>query len=211
MALITAKFNAFKGESTVSGYAQQVEAIGLRETIHVAPSAMAGATGKSEHSDIQLIRYKDTASPKFMEYCLGGMPIGDVEINVFRTIATGAVPFMTYKLTGTYVSRVEQETLDEQHNALGPHLVEQTRGLPTAGALGLTSVLAPAVTATMANGHLNVVPIDVTDSYTEREIERVYLNPMTVAWTYTPYVGSQKQPVVEGGWDLFKREVMAPS
>ncbi len=209
MATILVQFSkatGLKGESTVTDYVDAVEAIGLRETIEVGASS-AGGTGKARQSDIELIRYKDSSSPKFAEMCSSASKLGEVRISVFRTIGTGTKVYLEYFLDETYISRIEQETLDSQHVALRPHLAELTRGLPLPGAAGLTTALGSTVADALSSGRTMVLPIEQTESYTNLETERITLNFNTVKWTYTNHdAAGAKVGSVEQGFDLLNHK-----
>ena len=201
MATITINIESIKGESTVSGYENQVDALGLRETIELGQSS-GGGTGRARQSDVEIIRYKDSASAKLAEACASATSIGKVEINVFRTVDTGAAAYLTYVLTDTYVSRVEQETLDEQHVALRPHLSEMTRGLPLPGAAGLTTALGSTVSEALASSRLMVLPLEQTDAFSNLEVERISLNFNTITWNYVTYVDGKAAGSVQQGFNL---------
>ena len=207
MATIVAAFEdstGITGQSSVAGFADHVAVIGLRETIELGvPASGSGGAGKPKHSDFQLIRFRDSSSPKLAEACANAIDVGSVVITVFRTAGTGVVQFMQYLLSdGVYVSRIEQETLDEQHMAFGPHLMAPTRGLPVPGPAGLTSVLAPVVNQAVSAGRLLVNPLDVSDNYSNQEVERVNLNANAVTWSYTPYDAGRAQGKVSAGYNL---------
>ena len=75
MATIIVNIPGIAGESRMSGYAGQIEALGLSENIRmVSPqtSGSGGGVGRSRHSDIGLVRFKDKASPKLAEACSSG-------------------------------------------------------------------------------------------------------------------------------------------
>jgi len=204
MATIAVNIPGVPGETTVQGFNNLVAAIGLRETIEVGVRSTGASrgSGSPKHSDFQLIRYKDSSSPKLIQACSAAENLGNVRITIFRTVSVGVVPFMHYILSKVYVSRVEQETLDERHTALGPHLMEQTRGIPTPGPSGITSILAPVVTNALASSRLTVLPLEQTDAFANQEIERVSLNADTVVWAYTPYKNGVAGGVVERGYNL---------
>lgn len=154
MATITVAFsgnNAIAGESKIDNHTQEVEAIGIRESV----VSSDGSPDGSRSVEIELIRHRDTASPKLAQACAAGTNLGEVTIYMLRD---DALTFMEYQLTGTYVKRIENGTLDQGNLGHQPG--------------GLTD--APQGLALMGG-------------FTNQEIERVVLNVGTVTWTYTPY------------------------
>ena len=128
MAVIVVEVPDVEGESQVEGYADKLEALSIRETLEIPlPSTVSGQSaartvGQAKHSDIELTRHKDKASPKLAQACSAGDNLGTVKIHLFRTLEGGLKVYMTYELENAYVSRIEQETLDDSGSAYGPHL-----------------------------------------------------------------------------------------
>ena len=206
MAIIAAKFPDILGESRISGYEDQVEAIGIRD--HIGLSLTRGArpsqgrtAGRSRHSSIELIRYRDRASPKLSQACSAGENLGEVEITCFRTLETGVVPYFSWVLTECFVPRVETETLDGTASAFGPHLDEATEMAPSYHGMG-------AVVWALARSRLDL-PVASRAFFPSargvpraRQIERVWLNPAAVRWTYTPYEHGSPGGAVEKAWNV---------
>lgn len=202
MAIIAIEFGNIAGECTISGCEDHVEAVGLRETIETGLGS-ASRSGRSRASDIELIRYRDAASPKLSQACAAAENLGASTIRLFQNTDMGPVAFMVYTLEDTYVSRIDQETLDEGNNAFLPSLINVSRGMPVPGNVGLATALAPVIGA--AASTTRMVPTNtgsVLGAYTNREIERVYLNVNSVTWGYTPYVNGVASGVVERGFNL---------
>lgn len=202
MATIAIQFGSIAGECTISGCEDHVEAIGIRESVETGVgSATRGGRGRA--SDFEMVRYKDSASPKLMQACASAENLGQAKIRLFQTVESGTVIFMEYTLEETFVSRVEQETLDEGNFGFQPHLMGVTRGLPTPGSIGLASTLSPVVSQAAANSR--VVPTGtgpLGNGFTNREVERVFLNVNSVVWTYTPYSNGVAGGAVERGFNL---------
>ena len=206
MAIIAAKFPDILGESRISGYEDQVEAFGIRD--HIGLSLTRGArpsqgrtAGRSRHSSIELIRYRDRASPKLSQACSAGENLGEVEITCFRTLETGVVPYFSWVLTECFVPRVETETLDGTASAFGPHLDEATEMAPSYHGMG-------AVVWALARSRLDL-PVASRAFFPSargvpraRQIERVWLNPAAVRWTYTPYEHGSPGGAVEKAWNV---------
>lgn len=201
MANIAVQFSSITGECTLASCEDHVEAIGLRETIEAGLGSM-GRGGRGRHSDIEIIRFKDSASPKLAQACASAENLGEAVIRVFQNNESGPVVYMTYKLTEVYISRVEQETLDEANAGFQPHLMAVSRGLPAPGAVGLASALAPVLSEAAAVSRVVPTPVQVATAFANRELERVFLNATSVTWSYTPYQNGVAGGVVERGFNL---------
>jgi len=200
MAIIAVQFGNISGECTIAGCEDHVDAVGLRETLE-AGSGPRGGRGRA--SDIELIRFRDAASPKLWQACSSAENLGESTVRLFQNSDQGPVVFMQYRLADTYVSRIEVATLDEGNTVYLPGLVNVSRGLPVPGGVGLASALAPVLGASSAGGRL--VPtgtVSASGGYANREVERVYLNVNAVTWTYTPYEHGVAGGAVERGYNL---------
>lgn len=207
MAVIVLKFADIEGESTVSGFENQADAIALRESIEVAApvgSRIRGArtVGQAKFSDIEITRFKDAASPKLSEACSAGRNLGEVGIHLFRTLETGTVPYMTYTLSEVFVSRIENETLDEQGVALYPHLADSANVAPPSalGAAGL--VFSNLRDLRGGRAAVRAIAWAPKTSYSNLEIERVYLSAAQVGWAYTKFVDGRNAGAIAKGWNV---------
>lgn len=200
MAIIAIQFGNIAGECTITGCEEYVEAIGMREALE---STAGSRAGRSRASDIEVIRFRDSASPKLAQACSAAENLGESTLHLFQQTDEGPVAFMTYTLQDTYVSRVDQETLDEANLAYQPHIINVSRGLPVPGSQGLASTLAPLIGASAATSRLAATSTaPMVGGYSNREIERVYLNANAVTWSYTSYVNGVPGGVVERGFNL---------
>lgn len=197
MASIIVEIPGIVGETTTASHENQLAALGLRETLEVLATQTAGNTGaggaaRAKHSDIQLTRYRDKASPKLAEACSAATDLGTVKIKLFRPLSTGAAVYMQYELEHAYVARVEWETLDENKMAFMPHLHLNTKGapLPTSQS-GIASLVAADVAGQTESTRAAPRPLFAMQRgpETSNEVERVWLNATQVKWAYTPYVG----------------------
>lgn len=205
-----------EGESTVSGYDKAVDALSLRDAIEVATPqasgrARAGRTsGQTKHSNIELIRYKDRASPKLSEACAAGDNLGKVDIHLYRTLETGVQVYMTYRLDAVYVSRIENDTQDANGVVFQPHFVAASEVNP-APVTGVASVLSGL--ARGQGGVIRTAPrpaVGATRGAPQtREVERVWLNAAKVWWKYTPFQNGRAQGAIEKGWDIQKGAMAA--
>lgn len=206
MAVITVNIPNVVGESVVAGHADELDAIAIRESLEVAVAqGTARNVGQAKHSDVELTRYRDRASPKLAEVCAAGENIGTVKVYLFRTQGEGVVPFMCWELTDAYVSRIEADTRDEQGEAFMPHLISdtsqqvaQTRPPPV---YGFGSLLGSSASPTIRLSPRALIPT-ARGAPGNQEVERLWLNATTVKWTYTPYVHGVAGGVVEKGWNI---------
>ena len=208
MVAIIANFGDIAGESTLSGYENQVDAISIRESIEMPVAVSGGRTrgartaGQTRYADIELTRLKDVASPKLAEACSSGANLGAVTITMFRTLETGAVPYMTYNLQDVFVSRIEYETLDEQGAALQPHMSDSSNVPPPAS----TGVAAVAFSnlRSLKGARAVVRPVSWVSkgAYTSLEIERVSVSAAAVSWQYTKYVDGRSAGELVKGWNI---------
>ena len=193
MAIIVVSIAGIVGESKVVNYENQLDAIAIRDAIEVSSVG-------SKHSDIELIRYRDRASPKVAVACASGTALGEVVITLFSSLDR---PYMTYTLSKTFVSRVEHDTLDDQGVALQAHFVGNSSTVPSSskGIGSIVSVLA----GNQNSGPL--VPCSITGVprgvATNKNIERIWFNASQVRWTYTPYdYNGVPSGAIERAWSI---------
>ena len=208
MAVIVVDIQSILGESQIVDYEDKIDALSIRETIETAALQGSGrirgarTVGQSRHSDIELTRYKDRASPKLAVACSSGMNLGEVSISLFRSIESGIVPYMRYTLSQTFVSRIEHDTLDENGVAFQPHFVDNSATSPPSTA-GVGSIVA-IIARQQNSGRL--APRSITGiprgADTNREVERIWLNASQVRWTYTPFHFGRAGGAVERTWNI---------
>ena len=130
-------------------------------------------TAKGALSEVVLTRYRDNSSPHLMLACSKGNNIGTATIEVRENNAA----YLTYVLGVTYVSRYESETVDATGGAYLPH-----KGYSNVGRVAKFDFGGAAKEVSRANP----VPIYELPRYgfTERELERVWLNFKTISWSY---------------------------
>ena len=123
MATIVVDIPGIPGESIEE--AGKIDALGINESIEILASGFSAtaAPGKSAgtgvHGDIQIIKYRDTSSPKLAEAAANNKNLQTVQIKVLT--GPGGDVFMTYQLENVFVSRMEHETLDEASTAFFNH------------------------------------------------------------------------------------------
>ena len=170
------------GESRKSGYTNKIDCSILRETLEVQ---RGGSTRRARHSDIELTKERDRATPKLAHACSAGTVLGTCFIYVLNTQGT---PLMTYELRETVVSKVDHETLDANGTAYLPHSPAGTAAPPNAtspnpvvGAGALAGQVLPTGGQLMPRAY-------ITNGFSAPgnvEVERIWLNAEVVAWTHT--------------------------
>ena len=199
MADIILSIPSIAGESQKSGYTNKIGCDIIRETLEVQ---RGGSTRRARHSDIELTRQRDRASPGLAYACSAGSDLGTCFIYILNTVGTAEV---TYELRGVVVSKIEHETVDGNGTAYLPHSpagvasaynAVSPNPLTGAGALagqvlGTGSQLVPRPYFTTGLA----APGDV-------EVERVWLNAEIVYWTHSD--GNTKR-----GWKIFEGKATA--
>ena len=210
MAMIVVDFG-FKGDSEVSGFEEKSDALAIRESLEVPTSQASGRTsqsrtvGQAKHSNIELIRYKDRASPKLAEACASGGRLTDVAIYLFRSLEKGPQVYMTYELKNVFVTRIEHDTMDGNGQVFQPHFVAASETNPPPAA-GLASVLSGLARSQV--GAIRTAPRPAVGTMRgapgAREVERVWLSPAKVTWVFQPFANGKKQGKVTKGWHIVK-------
>ncbi len=216
MAVIAVEIDGILGECTIEGYADKLDALALEESIEVAVPQTAGSAGpgggvgRARHSEIELTRYKDRASPKLAQACSAAENLGTVKIHLFRALETGAAVYMSYTLAETFVSRIEHDTLEERGVAFQPHMRPHSSGMLLPSKQGIASLVGVVVKPILGGNAAILRPAprpvhgQARGPATNREIERLWLNASDVTWTYTPYVQGVKTGVVAKGFSIRK-------
>lgn len=189
-----------EGEATQAGHENELEAVAIRDLIE-APTG----TSKAKVSEIFLTRYRDKATPKLAEACSMGRNIGTVTVSLFKNIGGGPKVFMTYKLTDTFVSRLEHETAEENGGAYLPHQGFSGAAGHTFRALWNLAGLTQNADREYSRRRAQPNPVfpQPLGSVTTDEIERVWLSAATITWTYTPYdAAGMPGGNIEKGWNL---------
>ena len=182
------------GESTKVGYVDKIQCELLRETLEVP---RAGTNRRARHSDIELTRPRDRATPLLAHACSSGKNFATGTIHILGQAGT---PVVTYELTSVIVSKIEYETLDGNGTAYLPHSPAGTEAVynavspnPVAGAGALAAQV-------LEGGQLIPRPY-LTRGFSApstKEIERIWLNAVTVEWKHTGTGG-----VTSRGWNIF--------
>ena len=194
MADIILSIPTIDGESAKSGYTNQIGCTILRETLEAQRGA---STRRVRHSDIELTRERDRATPKLAHACSAGTVLGTCYIYILNTAGT---PLMTYELREMVVSKIEHETVDANGTAYMPHSPagvavppNATSPNPVVGAGALAAQVLPSGGQIMPRAYYTngfSAPGDV-------EIERIWVNAEKIFWTHTA-AGSN----VKRGWDI---------
>ena len=206
MAVITLKIVdgngnvSIEGESKLSGHANELEAIAIRDLVFAPSSA-----GSAYISEIFVTRLRDKASPKLAEACSMGTNLKTVTVSLFKNVGTGKEVFLQYTLTDTFVSRIEHETLEDNGGAYLAHIGYSGEGgssdRAALNAAGLTMNANRSYSRARA-APTPLYPQPIGASVTDKEVERLWLSAATVQWTYIPYADGVAGGKLEKGWDL---------
>ena len=177
MASITLKCTV-AGESNFTAMVAGTSAV--QENL-IEAIAIRDQTEKGLASEIQLLRYRDRASPKLAEYCAGGKELGAVTINIFN-IADGMAVYMTLTLSRAFVSRIEFDTLDSTGAALERHdgapdmdMKKGKDGAKTVNDLREYS---------RKRSRPSPIFAQAPGTPTNTDVERIWLNYRAVTWTF---------------------------
>lgn len=210
MAVITMNIPDVAGESTVAEHVGELDALAIRETVYVpTPRGTrpgSRTVGRSRFSDIEVTRFRDIGSPKLSAHCSNGTNMGTVVISLFRNLETGVKVYMTYTMENTFVSRIEHETADSSGSAFLPHFNDSADIVPPSS-LGLSGSVASVLKSQFGDFMgARVAPRSLVSTirgqYSNREVERLWLNPNKITWSYTPYVNGTAQGAVSKTWDI---------
>lgn len=181
------------GEAAKAGYENEIQCELMRETLEVPP----GGTRRARHSDIELTRPRDRATPLLAHACSSGTPFGTGTIHILGQTGT---PVVTYNLTQVIVSKIEYETLDDGGTAYLPHspagMQAAWNSVSPSPAVGAGALAAQDLSL----GQLMPRPY-LTTGFSrpgQVEIERIWLNAVTVEWTHIGAGGSTVR-----GWNIF--------
>ena len=213
MARIIVDIPSISGASTLTGYEEKIEAVAIFDVVE---SAIAGGTPKL--SEVALTRYRDRATPAICQAACLGTDLGDVKIYVLRSVGGTVRPYLTYTLTNTMVSRVEFDTAESNGNAFREHggYSNAFSGRYKGAWYGNAYYQGHQEAYTNVGSNLNAdrkyalerarphpMYETVPGSYTNTELERIWLNTGSYIWTYTPYdPAGTAAGGVEGSWNL---------
>ena len=167
-----------KGESNFTAMVAGTSAV---QENKIEAIAIRDQTEKGLASEIQLLRYRDRASPKLAEMCAGGKELGTVTINIFND-ADGLAIYMTLKLGAAFVSRIEFDTLDSTGTALERH-----NGAPDMDmkkGKGGEKTVNDLRGYSRSRSRPRPIFAQAPGTPTNTDVERIWLNYRTVTWTF---------------------------
>jgi type VI secretion system secreted protein Hcp len=101
---------AIKGESTLTGYVDKIEALsfshGVAQQITGDQSNQKRTSGKPNHQDFTFTKYFDLASCDLIDYCDQAKPIATVKVIIGQNENGAVNAYLTYELTNCLVSSV---------------------------------------------------------------------------------------------------------
>jgi type VI protein secretion system component Hcp len=185
-----------------------IEAIGIHDFVRGYDSGSSG--GVRGIGGIQLVRHRDRASRELAQACASGTELagpsavpGTVTLYILGGVAGARVIHMKYEMEQVYVSRYECGTADAKGVAYRRHSGSVTEDLSPMGVMwhavkklseaqeGETSgsLDSSASSGVRFSAKQKAMPTPLYDEYasavTDTEIERVWLSPKKVRWTYS--------------------------
>ena len=206
MAELIVDITTIAGDSVKSSYVDKLDAIAISDFIR---GPLGGA--RTVLSEICLTRDRDRASPKLAEACAAGTDLGAVTVYLFDTVGGQSMPYLTYTLADTYVSRIEFDTVETNGLAYLLHDGFSNAGAPSWRPTAVWYGATVNDSREYARWRAGPQPLysEAPGVHTNKEIERVWLSAGSVKWTYTPYdaVGAAAG-VIEAGWDNSTGEIL---
>ena len=172
-------------DCTVAGESNFTAMVAGNEVVQenkIQAIAIRDQTEKGLASEIQLLRYRDRASPKLAEMCAGGKELGTVTINIFND-ADGLAIYMTLKLGAAFVSRIEFDTLDSTGAALERHDGAPDMDVRDKGKDGKKTV-NDLRGYSRNRARPSPIFVQAPGTPTNTDVERIWLNYRTVTWTF---------------------------
>jgi type VI secretion system secreted protein Hcp len=113
------KVEGIDGDSTIEGFEKQIEVIrwnhNVTQPVSVASGRGALTVASTNHSEFQIVKEMDMASPKLLLHASNGKHIPKVEVTLCRAAGDKPVQYMKYELEDVIVSSyhpVSDETGD---------------------------------------------------------------------------------------------------
>lgn len=112
MSDILVSIDSIAGESTLSGYENQIECVALRHVIDlpIVPQSTARVEGTSRHGAIEFEHFVDLATPGLRLAVSAGQNLGEVTVTRLKMVGGDLKPVEIIKLAEAYVVRVDLET-----------------------------------------------------------------------------------------------------
>ena len=205
MATIILDVPDVTGSSDMAGYVGKLPCETVRESLYCPQPTTVGTTttvNKAKHSDINVVRYRDSGSPKLATAASAGTLYTEVKITLFRTVNSVTAKYMEYTLGNVYISRYEAGTLDAEGFEFEPYINSSDPMPPPewgVAALLASSGLPAGVRQQPrpVRGGARGMP-----SSDNKELERLWFNAGTVKWTFA-------NPNVETGWNIVSSSTLA--
>ena len=199
MATIVLDVPNISGSTELTGYETKLPALSIRDSLYTPlPTGTSNNTTVSvaQHSDINIVRYRDAGSPKLAAAASAATLFATVKIILFRQ-GTATVKYMEYELANVYLSRYECGTLDAEGLEFEPYMNPSDPMPPPAW--GAAALLGKANMPQTVRQHPRPVRGGARGlpATANRELERLWFNAASVKWTYS-LTGSS----VSAGWNI---------
>lgn len=208
MATIILDMTPITGSSTLKGFEDKLPVEAIRESLvrpkQVSTASSVRSVNRTLHSDICLVRYRDSASPKLATAASAATHFSEAFISLFRTLeGVGPKEYMQYSLKDVFISRYEAGTVDAEGAEWEPHLNPGDPMPPPSwgisSVVGMTGIptgfrQAPRPVCPAARG----MPAE-----SNKELERIWLSAGQVEWKYTIYTElGAASGSVSGEWNI---------
>ncbi len=125
------KMDGIEGDSSIEGFEKQIEVIRWNHKVTQPTSVPSGrgslTVSSTSHSEFQIVKQMDKASPKLLLHASNGEHIPKVEITLCRAAGNKPVQYMKYELEDVIVSTY-QPISDETGDGLPEESVGLTYG-----------------------------------------------------------------------------------
>jgi type VI secretion system Hcp family effector len=130
------KIDGIKGDSQIEGFEDQIEVIKLSHEVKQPVSVSAAGRGSltvsdTKHSEFQIVKEMDIASPGLLLHASNGKTIPKIEVTLCRQAGDSRVSYMKYELENCVISTYKPST-DVTGDGLPEELVGITYGKITA-------------------------------------------------------------------------------
>lgn len=193
----------FSGECTISGFQGYLDAVAIFDSLEV-PEPQQGSgrrtAGNSRHADFEVVRLVDSASPSLARACSGGIYFPDIHILLFRMLEGQMVNHMSYKLWQSYITRLERSSEDAEGSVYGPHINDSGETVQPRASAGAVAAVTQQLGSTVDRPASRPVRPSLGAQINPVEVERLWIRPSAVAWSYHQYTQGVLQGNFKAGW-----------
>lgn len=202
MAAIVLDIRGIEGNCTIAGYEGFIDAVSVFDSQEMPVPQGSNTTGRTAgravQGDIQVVRYVDGVSPLIARVCSTNKVISKIRILLLRTIEGRMVDYACFKLYNCNIVRLARQSEDAEGGVFG-HQVTDTADVVTPSAnAGVDAVLAQR--STSDRPAVRTAKPSLSFSPTEGFVERLWIQPTAVYWTYNEYLNGVRKGSYHKGW-----------